>query len=92
MPEPHNWEADPRDIPEILPIWEASHGWSGAEGARQVGAGYPTYRQCRTGRRKVSHETMLRRLMTLIDKTTPDPAAVAEVERLVADAVRVERG
>jgi hypothetical protein len=64
----HDWETDPRPIAELLPAWEASHGWSSAEAARQVGAPYLTYRRWRDGNRKPSPELMLRRLMTLIDR------------------------
>lgn len=63
-----DWLADPRPIPELLPEWEAAHGWSSAEAARQVGAPYATYRDWRDGRRKPSPEAMLRRMMTLIDQ------------------------
>jgi DNA-binding transcriptional regulator YiaG len=62
----HDWEADPRPVPDILPEWEASHGWSSAEAARRVGAPYLTYRQWRDGRHKPP--AMLRRLMVLTDR------------------------
>lgn len=61
-----DWETDPRPIADCLAAWETAHGWSGAEAARQLRAPYLTYRAWRTGRRRPP-ETMLRRLMTLID-------------------------
>lgn len=72
MPEPHDWEADPRNVPEILAAWEAAHGWSGAEAARQLRVPYMTYRDWRTGRRSPP-EGPIRRLMTLIDAATLRP-------------------
>jgi len=66
----HNWETDPRGISECLIDWEAQHGWSGAEAARQLGAPYLTYRDWRGGRRKPSPELMLRKLMRAIDLIT----------------------
>jgi hypothetical protein len=67
MPESHDWESDLRPISGCLPAWEAAHNWSGAEAARQLRVPYLTYRDWRTGRRRPP-ETMLRRLMTLIDR------------------------
>ena len=68
-----DWTTDPRPIPELLPEWEAQHGWPSMEAARQIGAPYLTYRNWRDGRRKPSPETMLRKMMVLLDRAEKFP-------------------
>ena len=62
-----DWQTDPRPFAALLPTWEAEHGWSAAEAARQLAVPYLTYRQWRDGRR-TPVEGPLRKLMTLIDQ------------------------
>lgn len=91
MPEPRDWEADPRPLADCLKIWHAAHGWTRDQAAAEMRAPRSTYDGWCAGRPAVL-EGSIRRLMTLIDVTAPDPDAAAEVERLVAEAIRAERG
>jgi hypothetical protein len=64
-----DWTTDERPFGECLLAWEAGHGWSSAEAARQLMVAYKTYREWRPdGRFQCSFEPSLRLLMTLIDR------------------------
>lgn len=69
MSDSHNWEADPRPLSDCLKAWHAQPHIGGRDnGADALGVPRSTYDGWCAGRRQPI-DRMVRKHMTLIDKT-----------------------
>jgi hypothetical protein len=79
MPEPHDWEADPRPLADCLKAWHAARGWTRNRAAAELRAPRSTYDGWCAGR-PAGFEGTIRRLMTLLDRAaTGRPAESGEL-------------
>ncbi len=63
-----DWETDPRPLSEVLKSWHSRPGWSRERAASELRVPRPSYNGWCVGRIP-QHEAMIRRMMTLIDRS-----------------------
>jgi len=67
----HDWEADPRPLADCLKAWHGRPGWTRDRAAAELRVPRPTYDGWCAGR-PAALEPSIRRLMTLVDRSSPD--------------------